>query len=119
MTKEHTNTYRTTARVVGVVYLAGFVVGIGGMGLYPIHSWRAESPCHGFRQQHDAGNRRDPLVDGRGWRRRARGTDVPDPQATQRAHRRRLPRLPGSWTPSLLPSWCSSSCFKYHWGAST
>ena len=33
MTKEHTNTYRTTARVVGVVYLAGFVVGIGGMGL--------------------------------------------------------------------------------------
>jgi Domain of unknown function (DUF4386) len=33
MTKEHTNTYRTTARVVGVVYLAGFVVGIGGIGL--------------------------------------------------------------------------------------
>jgi len=29
-TKEETNTYRTTARVVGVVYLAGFVVGIGG-----------------------------------------------------------------------------------------
>ena len=29
-TKEHMNTYRTTARVVGVVYLAGFVVGIGG-----------------------------------------------------------------------------------------
>jgi hypothetical protein len=29
-TKENTNTYRTTARVVGVVYLAGFVVGIGG-----------------------------------------------------------------------------------------
>jgi hypothetical protein len=34
MTKEHTNTYRTTARVVGVVYLAGFVVGIVGMGLF-------------------------------------------------------------------------------------
>jgi hypothetical protein len=34
MTKEHTNTYRTTARVVGVVYLAGFVVGIGGIGLF-------------------------------------------------------------------------------------
>ena len=34
MTKEHTNTYRTTARVVGVVYLAGFVVGIGGVGLF-------------------------------------------------------------------------------------
>ena len=33
MTKEHTNTYRTTARVVGVVYLAGFVVGIGGIML--------------------------------------------------------------------------------------
>ena len=28
------NTYRTTARVVGVIYLMGFVVGIGGMGLY-------------------------------------------------------------------------------------
>ena len=33
-TKEETNTYRTTARVVGVIYLMGFVVGIGGMGLY-------------------------------------------------------------------------------------
>jgi hypothetical protein len=29
-TKEEMNTYRTTARVVGVVYLAGFVVGILG-----------------------------------------------------------------------------------------
>src|SRR6266508_5060737 len=29
-TKENMNTYRTTARIVGVVYLAGFVVGIGG-----------------------------------------------------------------------------------------
>src|SRR5256885_3401371 len=29
-TKEEMNTYRTTARVVGVVYLAGFVVGIVG-----------------------------------------------------------------------------------------
>lgn len=29
-TNEITNTYRTTARIVGVVYLAGFVVGIGG-----------------------------------------------------------------------------------------
>jgi hypothetical protein len=29
-TKEETNTYRMTAIVVGVVYLAGFVVGIGG-----------------------------------------------------------------------------------------
>jgi len=28
--KENINTYRTTARVVGIVYLAGFVVGIGG-----------------------------------------------------------------------------------------
>jgi hypothetical protein len=28
--KEEMNTHRTTARVVGVVYLAGFVVGIGG-----------------------------------------------------------------------------------------
>ena len=28
------NTYRTTARGVGVIYLMGFVVGIGGMGLY-------------------------------------------------------------------------------------
>jgi len=25
-----TNTYRTTARIVGAMYLAGFVVGIGG-----------------------------------------------------------------------------------------
>jgi hypothetical protein len=32
-TKENMNTYRTTARVVGVVYLAGFVVGIVGIGL--------------------------------------------------------------------------------------
>ena len=32
-TKENMNTYRTTARVVGVVYLAGFVVGIGGIAL--------------------------------------------------------------------------------------
>src|SRR6188474_209547 len=32
--KEATNTYRTTARVVGVVYLAGFVVGIVGIGLF-------------------------------------------------------------------------------------
>src|SRR6266487_5145779 len=31
--KGATNTYRTTARVVGVVYLAGFVVGIVGIGL--------------------------------------------------------------------------------------
>jgi hypothetical protein len=30
ITKETMNTYRTTAIVVGVVYLAGFVVGIGG-----------------------------------------------------------------------------------------
>jgi hypothetical protein len=34
MTKAHTHTYRTTARVVGVIYLAGFVVGIGGFGLF-------------------------------------------------------------------------------------
>jgi hypothetical protein len=33
-TKENMNTYRTTARVVGVVYLAGFVVGIVGIGLF-------------------------------------------------------------------------------------
>ena len=32
-TKEALNPYRTTARVVGVVYLAGFVVGIGGIML--------------------------------------------------------------------------------------
>jgi hypothetical protein len=32
-TKASVNTYRTTARVVGVVYLMGFVVGIGGIGL--------------------------------------------------------------------------------------
>lgn len=32
-TKEEMNTYRTTARVVGVVYLAGFVVGLVGNGL--------------------------------------------------------------------------------------
>jgi hypothetical protein len=34
MTKETMNTYRTTARVVGVVYLAGFVVGIAGEALF-------------------------------------------------------------------------------------
>ena len=27
------NTYRTTARIVGAMYLAGFVVGIGGIVL--------------------------------------------------------------------------------------
>ncbi len=32
--KEATNTYRTTARVVGVMYLMGFVVGIAGIQLY-------------------------------------------------------------------------------------
>ena len=32
-TKEEMNKYRTTARVVGVVYLAGFVVGMVGIGL--------------------------------------------------------------------------------------
>lgn len=32
-TKEGMNTYRTTAKVVGVVYLAGFVVGLVGTGL--------------------------------------------------------------------------------------
>ena len=32
-TKEGMNTYRTTARVVGVIYLAGFVVGLVGTGL--------------------------------------------------------------------------------------
>jgi Domain of unknown function (DUF4386) len=32
-TKEGMNTYRTTARVVGVIYLAGFVVGLAGTGL--------------------------------------------------------------------------------------
>lgn len=32
-TKERTNTYRTTAIVVGVIYLAGFVVGLVGTGL--------------------------------------------------------------------------------------
>src|SRR6266704_4922012 len=32
-TKERMNTYRTTAIVVGVVYLAGFVVGLVGTGL--------------------------------------------------------------------------------------
>jgi hypothetical protein len=31
--KEGTNTYRTTATVVGIVYLAGFVVGLVGTGL--------------------------------------------------------------------------------------
>lgn len=32
--EEKMNTYRTTARVVGMVYLAGFVVGIAGIGLF-------------------------------------------------------------------------------------
>jgi hypothetical protein len=31
--KEEMKPYRTTARIVGVVYLAGFVVGIGGEAL--------------------------------------------------------------------------------------
>ncbi len=36
-TKEKINTYRTTATVVGIVYLAGFVVGIGGNILIQSH----------------------------------------------------------------------------------
>lgn len=32
-TREGTNTYRITARVVGVIYLAGFVIGLAGTGL--------------------------------------------------------------------------------------
>jgi hypothetical protein len=32
--KEKTNTYRTTAKVVGIVYILGFVVGIAGFGLF-------------------------------------------------------------------------------------
>src|SRR6202045_4298962 len=31
-TKEKINTYRTTATVVGIIYLAGFVVGLTGAG---------------------------------------------------------------------------------------
>jgi hypothetical protein len=34
ITKEKTNTYRTTATVVGIVYILGFVVGITGFGLF-------------------------------------------------------------------------------------
>src|SRR5579859_21243 len=33
MTRERKNAYRTTAIVVGVIYLAGFVVGLVGTGL--------------------------------------------------------------------------------------
>jgi hypothetical protein len=32
--KEKTNTYRTTATVVGIVYILGFVVGLVGIGLF-------------------------------------------------------------------------------------
>ena len=34
VTKEQTNTYRTTATIVGIVYLLGFVVGLVGIGLF-------------------------------------------------------------------------------------
>ena len=34
ITKERTNTYRTTATVVGIVYILGFVVGLAGIGLF-------------------------------------------------------------------------------------
>ena len=34
ITKEKTNTYRTTATVVGIVYILGFVVGLTGIGLF-------------------------------------------------------------------------------------
>src|SRR5689334_11253288 len=54
-----------------------------GVRTLPIHSWRAQLPFHGFCEQHAAGNWRDPLVDGRGRRRRARGAAVPDSEATQ------------------------------------
>lgn len=32
--KEKTNTYRTTATVVGIVYILGFVVGLVGIELF-------------------------------------------------------------------------------------
>jgi len=37
MLSTETNPYRTTARIVGVVYVAGFVVGIGGENPHAIH----------------------------------------------------------------------------------
>src|SRR5215218_2283399 len=49
---------------------------------HPIHSWCSGSPFRGFRKQHAVGIRRGAVVDARRWRRRSRGTDVPDPEAT-------------------------------------
>ena len=58
------NTYGTTAKIVGAMYLAGFVVGVGG-DTDPVHSWSAGSPRLASREQHAAGIRRGSLVDGR------------------------------------------------------
>src|SRR5829696_462212 len=48
-----------------------------------VYSWWAGSSCHSSSEQHAAGNRRSALVDGRRVGRRSRGSDVPDPEATQ------------------------------------
>ena len=51
----------------GGAVLAGMVLGVVGDGLIQSFSWCAGSPFHGFREQHEGGNRRDALVDNRRW----------------------------------------------------
>ena len=82
-TKERINTYRTTATVVGVVWLAGFVLAVVGNNLILSILGAPNPPFHGFREQHAGGNRRDAYVDLRRCRGRSRGLDVPGPETTQ------------------------------------
>ena len=91
--KEKMNTYRTTARAVGVMYLAGIVVGIVGNVLIqsvlgaPDHL--STVPANSMLVAIGAMLWLMAVA----WRRRSRGPDVPGPEATQRAHRLRLPRF--------------------------
>ena len=59
------NNYRTTARIVGVLYLAGMVV--GREPIHPIHSWYAGQPFGHRREHHTAGHGRCALVEHCRW----------------------------------------------------
>ena len=71
------NNYRTTARAVGVVFLAGMAVYIlGNAVLVEPHSRRTGSPFRGCGEQPAAGHRRHADVDGRRRRHPARDLDA-------------------------------------------
>ena len=61
------NTYRSIARVVGIIYLAGMVIGIGGNILIQSIIGTAGLPSFDFPKQYEAGNRSNALVDDCNW----------------------------------------------------